>query len=142
MNDNSEKHIEKLVDKLMKENTLQTPSFDFTANVMSQIKALSSTNVFIYKPLISKIGWFFIGFALLALTIFIAFSIKTESTGFLSTIDFSVLTNNKITKVFSGFKISGFEVSKTLSYSLLLLGIMVCVQIPFLKHHFNQRFEN
>ncbi|MGZ0014842.1 hypothetical protein [Yeosuana sp. AK3] len=142
MNDNSEKHIEKLVDKLMKENTLQTPSFDFTAKVMTQVNTLSFSKVFIYKPLISKIGWFFIGFALLALTIFIAFGMKTESTGLLSTIDFSVLTNNKITKLLSGFKISGFEVSKTLSYSLLLLGIMVCVQIPFLKHHFNQRFEN
>ena len=139
MKANTDKQIEKLVDKMMKETTLEKPSFDFTLNVMSQVKALSSSSVMIYKPLISKKGWIFIAIVLLALTLYLAFGIKTESTGFLSTIDFSVLANNKISNTLSGFKISSFEVSKTFGYALLLLGLMICVQIPILKHHLNQR---
>ena len=106
MKANTDKQIEKLVDKMMKETTLEKPSFDFTLNVMSQVKALSSSSVMIYKPLISKKGWIFIAIVLLALTLYLAFGIKTESTGFLSTIDFSVLANNKISNTLSGFKIS------------------------------------
>ncbi len=30
---------------------------------------------------------------------------------------------------------------KYASYSIILFGLMICIQIPFLKHHLDKRFE-
>lgn len=142
MNANSDKKLEKLVDKIMKDAKLDSPSFDFTNKVMSKVNALNSNSVTVYKPLISKTGWLIICIILLALTVYIATVTETNSTGFLSALDFSVLRNNKIVHIMQGFELPGITLSKSLIYSLFFLGIMVCVQIPLLKHHFNKRLEH
>lgn len=60
MKDNMDNHIEKLVDKSMKKIELESPSLDFTKNVMTQIDALEKSSITSYKPLISKPMWFVI----------------------------------------------------------------------------------
>ncbi|PKQ45609.1 hypothetical protein [Confluentibacter flavum] len=138
----TDKEIEQLVEKMMKETSLDTPSFDFTAHIMSKVLEIKTSEATVYKPLISKKVWGIIAFGVLALVIFIVFGAKGEASGIVNPIDFSMLTNNKIINTISGFKASSFQVSKTFSHALMFLGIMICVQILFLKHHFNQRFEN
>jgi hypothetical protein len=54
----------------------------------------------------------------------------------LSELDFSILTNVKISDVFARFAFS-----KTLLYALALLSIMVLIQVSFLTSYFNKRFE-
>jgi hypothetical protein len=142
MNANSDKKLEKLIDKIMKDAKPQTPSFDFTNKVMSKVNALNTNSVTVYKPLISKTGWLIICIILLALTVYIATVADTNSTGILSALDFSALRNNKIAHIMQGFELPGITVSKTVVYSLFFFGIMVCVQIPLLKHHFNKRLEH
>jgi hypothetical protein len=131
MKEHTNKPIEKLVDKVMKSSSLETPSFDFTAKVMSQVMAHSKSGVTVYKPLFSKSAWVVL---LLVATVLIAVSVysnDSSSLGLLDKLDLSKLPN-----LFSGIKIS-----QTAMYSLLMFAIMMCIQVPLLKHYFNKRFE-
>ena len=48
-----DKNIEKLIDHLMKDTTLESPSFDFTSKVMSQVTVTKTSDITTYQPLIS-----------------------------------------------------------------------------------------
>lgn len=138
----ADKEIEQFVEKIMEKTSLDMPSSDFTANIMSKVLEIKTTEATAYQPLISKKVWIMIGLGVLTLLIYIVFGAKTESSGFINTIDLSMLTNNKIANILSSIELSNFQVSRTFGYALMSLGIMICIQILFLKHHFNQRFEN
>ena len=134
MNDNIDKHIEKLVDKTMKKTSLESPSFDFTNTVMAQVNALERSTVTTYKPLISKPMWFVIFAVGLMIVMYILFGMTSTESGWLNFIDLSVLTDNRYSNALSGFK-----VSKTVLYGVILFGIMLFVQVPILKHYFDKR---
>ena len=134
MNDNIDKHIEKLVDKTMKKTSLESPSFDFTNTVMAQVNALERSTVTTYKPLISKPMWFVIFAVGLMIVMYILFGMTSTESGWLNFIDLSVLTDNRYSNALSGFK-----VSKTVMYGVILFGIMLFVQVPILKHYFDKR---
>ena len=138
----SDKEMEQLVEKMMKKTSLDTPSLDFTSNIMSKVLDIKTSETTVYNPLISKKVWMMIGFGVLTLLIYIVFGATTENSGFISKIDFSMLTNNKIGNMVSNMEWSNFHVSKAFGYAFMSLGIMICIQILFLKRHFNQRFEN
>ena len=54
MKANEDKLLEKLVDTIMKNSKLEKPSLDFTAKIISQVLTTKTSEVYIYKPLISK----------------------------------------------------------------------------------------
>ncbi len=134
MNDNIDKHIEKLVDKTMKKSYLESPSLDFTNAVMAQVNAIQKSNVTTYQPLISKPTWFVLFVITLAVVLYIIFGTTTNDTNWLSFIDLSMLTDNKLSTALSGFK-----VSKIVMYSVVLFGIMLFIQVPILKNYFDKR---
>jgi hypothetical protein len=134
MNDNIDKHIEKLVDKTMKKSYLESPSLDFTNAVMSQVNAIQKSNVTTYQPLISKPTWFVLFVITLAVVLYIIFGTTTNDTNWLSFIDLSMLTDNRLNTALSGFK-----VSKIVMYSVVLFGIMLFIQVPILKNYFDKR---
>ena len=138
---NTDKHLEKLVDKMMKETSLEPPSFNFTDRVMDQVLTLASSKAMVYEPLISKKGWALILLSVMAITCYIVLGAKTESSDFMDNIDFSVLSNNKISNMLSNLKVPDVSVPKTFGYALMFLGVMLCVEIPFLKHYLNQRHK-
>ncbi|NND10995.1 MAG: hypothetical protein HKN96_07280, partial [Flavobacteriaceae bacterium] len=45
MNDKANNQIEKLADRLMKESSLESPSMDFTSQVMAKVDALAKSDV-------------------------------------------------------------------------------------------------
>jgi len=51
------KHIDSLVEKVVKESSLESPSLDFTSNIMSKIEAVPQNEITVYEPLISKSVW-------------------------------------------------------------------------------------
>ena len=136
MSEKIDKQIEKLVERSMKQQSLESPSSKFTAMVMKQINALEQSSVTIYKPLISKPMWFVIFVVTLLVVIYILFGLNTSETGLLDFIDLSILTDNKLSAVLSGFK-----VSKTVLYSVVLFGVMLFIQVPILKRHFDSRLS-
>jgi len=131
MKENANKHIDQFVDKVMKSSKLETPSFDFTAKVMSQITVTSRSAVTVYKPLISKTTWVILLLLTVGMVGFSFFNKDTSTLGWFDKLDFSIVSN-----LFSGVKIS-----QTTMYSLLMFGVMLFIQIPLLKHYFNKRFD-
>ena len=136
MKEKENKHIDKLVEDVMKHSALETPSFNFTTNVMQQIIADSKSTATLYKPLISRTGWMILFLSVLAVISYILLSGDTQSNGWFDIVDFSALSNFKLPNLFSGI-----QVSHTTLYALLFFGIMVCVQIPLLKNYFDKRLN-
>lgn len=137
MNDNTHKYLDDLSKKVIIESKVERPSFNFTNEIMYKVEALSKNQVTVYKPLISKTAWVLISVGFLAVIFYAVFTgNENSSTSWFSEIDFSLLSNNSISNTFSSFKFS-----KTLMYAVVFFGVMICVQIPFLKNYFDKRFE-
>lgn len=136
MEEQVDKHIEKLTDKMLGETSIESPSFDFTAVVMSQVEALENKAITTYKPLIPKYLWFIFCFALIAITGYLFINNTGSETSLLSNLDFSKITNNTITQ-----SVSEFKMPKTFMYAILFLGLMICVQVPVLKNYFDKRLS-
>jgi uncharacterized protein with PQ loop repeat len=136
MKDNVDNYLDDLAKKVIKGMPNETPAFNFTNAVMSKVFELSINKSTIYKPPISKTTWVLVSIVFLAVIIYtLSFGTQTESSSWLSKIDFSVLSMKEVS-------LPSFKISKTSMYSFVLFGIMICIQIPFLKHHFNKQFEN
>lgn len=124
-----DKNVEKFIDKIMSEASLETPSFDFTSKIMGQVLVAKEAKTISYKPLISKSAWYFIG---TFFGIMFGYSFLVGSTESQFDIDLSA-------------KISGlipnFNFSDSTTYSILIVTLMVLIQIPLLKNYFDKRFE-
>lgn len=124
----NDKNIEKFIEKIMEEASLETPSFDFTSKIMAQVTVAESAKIKEYKPLISKQAWFAI-FGIFAF--FIGFSlIGTDQK---PQFDFGL---NSFLK-----QLPTLHFSDTITYSILIVTLMVLIQIPLLKNYFDKRFE-
>jgi hypothetical protein len=125
------KELEKLVDRMMSDATLQSPSFDFTSKVMSQVLSAKTSDATVYKPLISK--WVFMAVFGIVCALSIYVSVYGESTTerWWSFIDY--------TKIFNIRLLMGFSISKGAIYAIMVSMAMFCVQIAFLKNYFNKQ---
>ena len=61
---------------------------------------------------------------------------NVEGATLLDTVDYSVISNNKVTNV-----LSGITFSKTLMYAIGFFGLVFFIQIPLMKHIMNKRLE-
>ncbi len=136
MKENVDKDIEELVDKVMQSSTLETPSIDFTSNIMAEVNNLSSSSITVYEPLISKHTWFILLSVIFGFTIYLVFNTQIESKGWFDALDFSVVSEFSITNLFSGITFS-----KTFIYAVLIFAIMFFIQIPILKNYLDKRLE-
>ncbi|MHC0439693.1 hypothetical protein [Flavobacterium sp. 3-210] len=127
----SDKNLENLIEKMMAENTLQSPSADFTSNLMSQILVAEKAKIKPYKPLISISTWIFIGIALVLLIIYNMFFAGAENN-----LEIGKSYTDKISAI-----ISGIHISKTLLYSILIVPFMILVQVGVLKNYFDKKYH-
>jgi hypothetical protein len=134
MKNKENKHIENLVENLVTESGLESPSVNFTANVMSEVLSAQKSKSWVYKPVISKKAWFIIFASLLALFAFLLLNMKTTT----SKINFD-LSIFGFDKWFNSF--SGLPVSPLTGNVLLAATLMLFVQIFLLKSYFNKKFE-
>ncbi|NND50907.1 MAG: hypothetical protein HKN54_00790 [Flavobacteriaceae bacterium] len=134
MKENTEQHLDKLTKKIIGSMPLETPSSNFTSSVMTQIEGLDAKSI-VHQPLISRRAWFIV--ALIGIA-FIAFNIfgNVESLGWFESVDFGVLTDNKISE-----SLSGITISKTLLYSAVMFGVFMLIQITVLKNYFDKRLQ-
>ena len=130
MNENADKHLDNLSRKVIGKSAVESPSFDFTKSVMSQINALSTTSVTTYVPLISKKVWALIILVFAGIIGYVSFGTSEEKNSWLSDLDYEFVN-----------PLSNLEFSQTSVYAVLFLALMICIQIPLLKHYFNKRFE-
>ena len=130
----TDKEIEKLIDKMMKETTLESPSLDFTSQVMSQVLKIKTNKALVYKPLISKWIWYGIFISMLGLMTYLLFNDSAVSGGLFEKYNFGTFTKFRMSNIFSGL-----HFSRTTLYACVLLTIMLFIQIPILKHHMDKR---
>jgi hypothetical protein len=124
----SDKNVEKFIEKIMEEASLETPSFDFTSNIMAQVAVCEKAQIKEYKPLISKPIWFGI-FTILTVIIGSGLFGDAQKTQF----DFGI---NSFLK-----QLPTLHFSDTVTYSILIVTLMVLIQIPLLKNYFDKHFE-
>ncbi|WP_044399073.1 hypothetical protein [Lacinutrix sp. Hel_I_90] len=131
MSDNKEKQLDEWSKKLFDTASLESPSFNFTAQVMQEVVLLSENKSVKYTPLISKKVWYILGLVFSGLLGFAVFAkvLTTESW-------FSTRSNIKMTAL-----IPELNISSTALYAIVLFGIMLLVQLPLLKQYFNNRLE-
>ena len=132
------KHNEELevfTKKYVKEIPQEKPSMDFTAAIMQNILAENRASVFTPKALITKKGWFLI-IGLLLVAIFMPFKQMKETTIALPEINFSFFDKIQIPNLFESF-----YVSNTVLCALVFFGLMIMVQVVFLKGYFERRIH-
>ncbi|MBZ4042711.1 hypothetical protein [Flavobacterium hibisci] len=130
----SDKDIEQLIDKMMAEEKLQSPSIDFTSKIMAEVLILEEKKSTAYKPLISKPVWVSIGIALAFLVVYTSLFSVSEST--LKIDEVGKLYSDKISAVFSGI-----HFSKNILYAILIVPFMILVQVGILKNYFDKKYE-
>lgn len=136
MSDKLDKRIDQLVGKVMKESTLETPSFDFTSKVMQHVVATSKSKATVYEPLISKRVWFVIFTCVLVLVVFVTLNGNTQNNDLFSSINANIISKLKFSN-----PLLGFTLPSTTMYAIVMLLVMLFVQLPILKNYFDKRFQ-
>ena len=126
-----DKNLENLIDKMMAENALETPSFDFTSKIMAQVLVTEKSKVKSYKPLISKSMWMIIGLGLAGLAAYASLFSETE---------YNLGIDKSYTETVSTI-FSGIHISKNILYAILVVPFMILIQIGVLKNYFDKRFQ-
>jgi len=130
MSKKMDKHIEKFIDKTMKEINLDSPSIDFTNNIMKEVTQLHHIKVTTYQPLISKKLWFIIFLAIISMTTYIILTENIKQLNWLNTLNF------KLDPL-----LPNINFSNTAFYALIVLASLIVIQLILLKNYFNKRLE-
>lgn len=134
MKESADKHLDDLSRKVIGKSTTESLSFDFTNTVMSQIKALNTSKATTYVPLISKRVWSILAIVFIGVLGYLVLGSSNVNSGWLSQIGIDRFLNYEFSN-----SIVSLDLSQTVIYAILLFGIMLCIQIPLLKHYFNTR---
>mgnify|MGYP003110742126 FL=1 len=133
MDELEDKKLEAFVDKLMEGAPLETPSVDFTQNVMHKLEAETQKKVFQYQPIVSGKVLSVAFIAFVALLILIGSQLGVDSgQGWFK----NVQTENWFHPDWSWME--GYTSSKVTVYAFLFLGLMFFVQVPWLKSQMNK----
>lgn len=135
MKESEDKHIERLIDRVMKEVPSETPSFGFTAKVMAQVAVTKRIPSIAYGPLLPKWFWYVL-FLAVALVIGYAVFATDIQTGHGYRMDFKKLDDAKIPSFSFGIKFS-----KVAMYAVLIMVLMLFVKISMLKNYYNKQLK-
>ena len=121
-----QKDLEKLMNKIFDVDQLEAPSADFTTNVLEKIETQKKVRL-AYAPLLP--GWVFVIIAVLVVLFVLYVFNSTESvspqTNYFESMDFSTTWLSE--------RMSQFRFSKSLGYSVLVVGILICLQARLLN---------
>ncbi len=130
---NDQEELNQLMDRFMNDDKLETPPLDFTEKVMSAVHTVQRRKI-VYRPLVPKYV------IIIVLLCVIAFSVVAIDYGDMNTDIAQYLSGlQDVNLWFSNF-FHSVKISNTLSYTIVLTGLMVCIQVFFLKKHFDKRF--
>lgn len=135
MENNEDENIEKLVEQMMSNTALKSPSVDFTQAVMSEVLATEKSKSLNYKPIFSRRTWLVIFLGIIVIFIYSFFSSAPATTIF--NINFALFKFDKLEKIFQDFKIPSLT-----GYVILLATLMIIIQTFLLKKYLDKRFES
>lgn len=133
MEENKNTQLDAFLRKQIQELPLETPSKNFTSNIMNVLNDEKVFTTIQYKPLISKKVWFLAAAAIIAVLLI---PFQKKEGGLLEKVSLDFSFADKIS--FSGF-LEGLSVSNTAFYGLLFFAIMVFIQVVYLKWQFDKK---
>jgi|UniRef100_UPI00366A95D8 hypothetical protein len=129
------KELDAFIKKYINEIEEETPSIDFTANIMGTILKEEQSSIYKATPLISKEVWVVLASVLAVSMLFVS---KGTSLSWLKIpkmrIDY--LSNIQIPNLFENITVSNLMLCACFFFT-----VMVFVQIYFLKNHFTKRLK-
>ncbi|WP_323788098.1 hypothetical protein [Psychroserpens sp.] len=138
MKENADKHLDDLSRKVIGKSAVESPSFDFTQRIMTQIKALNTAKATTYVPLISKRIWLLIALGVVAI---VGYSIVKAPDSKSSWLKDLSLNQMQFPSIEFPNPFAGQDFSQITVYATLFMLLMLCIQIPLLKQYFNKRLE-
>ena len=137
MSDKQTDRLDAFTSKMVKESPQETPSINFSKNVMDAIYAIETEKELKKnQPLISKKIWFLFVAIIIAATLFLIESTPLTSSNYLSNINLSKYTNSLSLDMNLGFTVSNITI-----YGFIFLAIMVSVQIGYIKNYYNSIYN-
>jgi hypothetical protein len=133
MKANEDKNIEKLVNYIMKDAKLESPSSNFTLNVMSQVLQTKTSDVTVYKPLISRKTFIVVFGFIITLFIYLLINKDQQTNGWPTYLNINTTYYNNFTTL--------FKFSKITTCTAVLTTVMLLIQISFLKNYFDKQLE-
>lgn len=133
MEENKHTQLDAFLKKQIQEIPRDTPSADFTANLMNVIEAQESAVIKPYKPLISKPMWFVIAAAIIAVIIV---PLKDIQGNWFEKVSFDVSFLNKLS--ISGV-FDGLSLPTTAIYGMTLFTLMIFAQAFYTKGFFKPK---
>ena len=128
-----ENKIDPILKQAFKDSTLDSPSGDFTMDIMSKINALESKSAITYKSLISAPFKILISLIFVSVIVYFAFTDSLESSSILSQYvqlpDFTI-----------DFEFSKFEINQGLSNTLLYAAIFFVLLFGYQVHAINKKW--
>lgn len=135
MKDNGDKQMDGLARKVIKKVSLESPSSNFTAQILAKVIASKQSDITIFRPLISKTTWFLIFGCLVALGGYAIIGVQPQGHEKFDYLDFNIFLNNRVSGIFYRLTFS-----KILVYALFSLSTMVIIQVFVFKRYFDKRF--
>ena len=132
------KHMSELdafTKKYVKEIKEEKPSFNFTASIMNALENQEEKVIVKTTVLISKKVWFLIA-AIFITIVLIPFKQSEQRLIEFPQIDFAMLEKYQLSNIFNSISISNITFS-----AVLLFGLMIFIQVIFLKNHFEKRIH-
>ena len=126
-----EKDLEKLMDKIFDVDQLEAPSSDFTSAVLQKVETHTKER-FSYTPLLPK--WVFIAILLLVV-VFVAYVMGNTDSG---TTGFRYLESFNFSLSWLSDGYSKLNFSRILGYTILPLGVLICIQASLLSKFMNR----
>jgi hypothetical protein len=134
MKENEDKNIEQYVHKVIKETPLESPSRDFTANIMANILAMDKSKATVYKPLISKTGWVLIFSGIIGTIVYFILNGGTQVEGHPWSFGSGV---KEYIKTYSDIHL--FQFSRTTINVIVVSAVLMIIQITLLKNYLDKR---
>ena len=133
---NNENELDDLIRKSVKTVGLDSPSADFTKNLISKIEMSSELeSITTYKPLISKAGWVIMAVIVLALSVF-ALDYKLDILlAWLDKMNFGALPELHLLEV-----LPQLAISNIFFYGLFIFAIFALIQMVFLKQRLDKQY--
>nr|WP_321414036.1 hypothetical protein [uncultured Allomuricauda sp.] len=123
-----DKSLEEFVDRIMEEAPEESPSADFTKNVMQQLEVESPPHVFEYKPILSGRTLFLAFVAFVALVFLLGSQLGVDNgQGWFKNLNMETWFHTDWDWV------KGFTFSKVTVYAFLSFGLLFFAQVPWLK---------
>ncbi len=135
MENNTDKNIEKLVERMLQEVEPDKPSIDFTTKVMADALALNKNRSMVYEPLLSRRTWIFIFLGIITVFIYSFITFGATTSGF--NLNFTVFNLDRLEKI-----LPSVQISSVTGNVIVFAALMVLIQILFLKKYLDKRFES